>query len=76
MNQLLVDPDNFSTHLSTYTTSVASTVIYGLRSTDNDETVANLKKVRPHVGLICRPRLLSHQHNLHLVLNKHLLIPT
>lgn len=45
LNELMTDPDDFSQHLARYTTSVASTVIYGVRTTKNNLYTSNLKKV-------------------------------
>jgi len=48
MHDLLGDPDNFSKHLSTYTTSIAMTIIYGLRNSEDSadaQVVADLKDV-------------------------------
>lgn len=46
LNELMTDPDNFSQHLGRYTTSVASTVIYGVRTTEGSRYTADLKKVK------------------------------
>jgi hypothetical protein len=37
MNDLLDSPDRFRDHISRYTTSVASTVLYGMRTPSADQ---------------------------------------
>lgn len=41
MNDLLVEPDRFVAHLQRYTTSVASTVLYGMRTSTADNGYVN-----------------------------------
>jgi hypothetical protein len=45
LNDMLETPDDFSRHLQRFTTSVASTVLYGWRTTNSGERVKDLMDV-------------------------------